>query len=128
RFGRPLHYRGPSLELGPEAPSAPPLAVAPSGQEFAVDTTSNGVGLFSVGALTPRRTVSIAGGATALAWSPRGVLGLGGQNGKVELVAGATTRSLAGLAPRPGTSEAIEAIAFGHRGELVAAAAEAYRG
>ena len=127
RFGRPLHTHGPDLDLGPEAPSAPPLAVSPDGRDFAADTSSSTVGVFSTGDLKPRRTVHVSRGATALAWSPRGVLALGGQNGKVELVSGDTVRALTGLAPHAGTSEAVEAIAFAHRGDLVAASDEAYR-
>src|SRR5262249_25506181 len=37
-------------------------------------------------------------------------------------------RALAGLAPPKGTTEAIEAVAFDHDGDLVAASDEAYRG
>src|SRR5207248_4757149 len=81
RFGRPLLTHGPDLDLGPEAPSAPPLAVSPDGRDFAADTSSSTVGVFSTGDLKPRRTVHVSRGATALAWSPRGVLALGGQNG-----------------------------------------------
>ena len=128
RFGRPLHTHAPGLDLGPEAPSAPPLAVSPDGRDFAADTSSSTVGVFSGGDLKPRHTVHVSLGATALAWSPRGVLALGGQNGKVELVSRGTVRSLTGLAPHAGTSEAVEAIAFAHRGDLVAASDEAYRG
>src|SRR5262249_41109468 len=132
RFGRPFRYHVPSLELGPEAPSAPPLAVAPNGRAFAADTSSNAVGLFSLGALAPYRTISIVGGGTAVAWAPRGdEIAVGGKQGRVELVSatsGAKLRALAGLAPPKGTTEAIEAVAFDHDGDLVAASDEAYRG
>jgi len=128
RFGRPFHVHGPTLDLGPLAPTAPALAIAPDGRRFAVDTGSDTVGLFSLVDLSPRRTIRIAGGATAIGWSPHGQLALGGKEGKLELVSGPHVRALAGLAPDKGTDEAIEAIAFDHGGDLVAAADEAYRG
>jgi DNA-binding SARP family transcriptional activator/WD40 repeat protein len=128
RFGRPFRYRGSVLDLGPLSPAAPPLAVAPGGKEFAVDTTADRVGLFSVGALAPRNTYSIVGGATALAWSRRGVLALGGQKGRIELVDDGAIRGLSGLAPPKGTSEAVESMAFSHLGDLVAASDGRNRG
>jgi WD40 repeat protein/DNA-binding SARP family transcriptional activator len=131
RFGRPFHIHGP-IDLGPEAPSAPALAVAPNGRAFAADESSNAVELFSVGSLSAYRTIRIAGGGTAIAWAPRGdEVAVGGNQGKLELVrasSGAEVRALAGLAPRKGTIEAVEAVAFDHRGDLIAASDEAYRG
>jgi DNA-binding SARP family transcriptional activator/WD40 repeat protein len=128
RFGRPFHYHPPSLDLGPLAPSAPPLAIAPDGRRFAADTSSDGVGLFSLRDLASHRTINFPGGATALAWSAAGLLALGGNRGNLELVKGGTVRLLTGLAPAKGTTEAVEAVAFDHRGDLVAASDESYRG
>jgi DNA-binding SARP family transcriptional activator/WD40 repeat protein/energy-coupling factor transporter ATP-binding protein EcfA2 len=128
RFGRPFRYLHGSIDLGPQAPSAPPLAVSPDNRSIAVDTSSETVGVYALRRLAQVRTLRIAGGATAIGWAPKGdVLALGGRHGAVELVDGGR-RALTGLVPRKGTDEAVEAIAFDHRGDLVAASDERYRG
>src|SRR5262249_59053816 len=103
RFGRPFHYQTASIAFGPLGPSEPPLSVAPDGRTFAVDTSSDTVGLFSLGDLTPRRTIRVTGGGDAVAWSPTGEPVIGGPQGKLELI-GAPERRCGGLGAPEGAA------------------------
>jgi DNA-binding SARP family transcriptional activator/WD40 repeat protein len=128
RFGRPFHYHGATLDLGGLAPSAPALAVAADGRSFAADSSPTGVGIFSLGSLAAHRTIHVPRGGTALAWAPRGrELAIGTFDGRVEIVNGSSVRTESMAVPK-GAAEAVQSLGFDHRGDLLAASDQAYRG
>jgi WD40 repeat protein/DNA-binding SARP family transcriptional activator len=129
RFGQPFSS-GPGLPNGaPDTPGTPPLAVSPDGARFAVRIGQATVGLFST--QTRRELSSFAigrrgGVITDLAWSPAGAeLAVTGHSGTVQLwtVSGTprVLRSFKGLRSLTGLPEAVQAVAFGRGGTLLAA-------
>jgi WD40 repeat protein len=129
RFGRPF-TTGPGLPDGaPDTPGTPPLAISPASSTFAVRIGPATVGLFSARTLRELSSFQIgrrAGVITALAWAPNGSeLAVAGHSGAVQLWTVADKprllRSLTGLRTLTGLPEAVQAIAFGQRGALLAA-------
>ena len=129
RFGHPF-ATGPGLASGAaETPGTPPLAISPDRATFAVRIGQATVGLFSAQSLREQSSFTIAprgGVITALAWSPDGAqLAVTGHAGLVQLwsVSGAPRllRSLTGLGSGGGHPEAVQAVAFGPGGVLLAA-------
>jgi WD40 repeat protein/DNA-binding SARP family transcriptional activator/energy-coupling factor transporter ATP-binding protein EcfA2 len=129
RFGRPFSY-GPGLPNGaPDTPGTPPLAVSPDGARFAVRIGQATVGLFSTQTLRELSSFAIGrrgGVITDLAWSPVGSeLAVTGHSGMVQLWTLSSTprvlRSFTGLRSLTGLPEAVQAVAFGRGGTLLAA-------
>jgi WD40 repeat protein/DNA-binding SARP family transcriptional activator/energy-coupling factor transporter ATP-binding protein EcfA2 len=129
RFGHPFSP-GPGLPNGaPDTPGTPPLAVSPDGARFAVRIGEATVGLFSTQTLKELSSFAIGrheGAITDLAWSPGGSeLAVSGHSGMVQLwtVRGTPRwlRSFTGLRSLTGLPEAVQAIAFGRGGTLLAA-------
>ncbi len=128
-FGQSARLSGELPCCDSVSPGRPPLAVAPDGSAFAVATGPGTVGVFSTDTLRPEASFTIGswgGPITALAWSPGGgMLAVGAHAGVVQLwdLSGAPQleRSLAGLAPARGQTEAIQALAFSPDGQRLAA-------
>ncbi len=129
RFGHPF-ATGPGLASGAaDTPGTPPLAISPNRATFAVRIGQATVGLFSTQSLREQSSFTIparGGVLTALAWSPDGAqLAVTGHAGLVQLwsVSGAPRllRSLTGLGSAGGHPEAVQAVAFGPGGVLLAA-------
>jgi WD40 repeat protein/DNA-binding SARP family transcriptional activator len=113
----------------PIDPPASPLAVSPNGSRFAALIGASTVGVFSTETLLRQASFTIkpAGDAiTALAWSPAGALGVGAQDGVVQLwnVEGRPRliRSLVAWFPQHSETEAVQDLAFSPDGSLLVAA------
>jgi DNA-binding SARP family transcriptional activator/WD40 repeat protein len=131
RFGRRFHYVTAAVDLGPLAPSAPPLAVATNGKQFVADSSSNAVRVFSIGSLAAERTVAVPGGATALAWAPRRNDIAVAAHDAVELIDASTGRRLrtfASIARPKGVSVQVGTLGFDHGGDLLAGADAGFQG
>jgi WD40 repeat protein/DNA-binding SARP family transcriptional activator len=129
RFGRPFDVGPGYADPTGNAPLTPPLAMAPDGSEFAIRLGAGRVGLFSTSGLSERASFQIPSRqqpVTALAFSPRGQLAVGGRSGAVGLWTLTPrphlVRSLIGLRSANGPPEAIQTMAFGRGGSLLAAA------
>ena len=129
RFGEPFRTTAHPATFTPDTPLAPPLAMAPGGAHFAAAVGASEVGIFTASRLRLERSFALdgsAGAITALAWSPAGgQLVVGGHAGTVQLwdvrARPRLVRSLSGLRSANGLPEAIQAVAFGAGGDLVAA-------
>jgi len=113
----------------PVSPPEPALALSADGSRFAVPIGDSTVGLFSTRTLGGVGSFTIAPSGdpiTALAWSPTGdALAVGAHGGVVQVwnVDGTPRlqRTLYGLAPAPGQTEAVQELAFSPNGRLLAA-------
>jgi WD40 repeat protein/DNA-binding SARP family transcriptional activator len=129
RFGLPVKIGPPLACCAIDNPGTVPLAVASDGSRFATRIGASAIGLFFTRTGQEQTRFHIGAGAgvpTAIAWSPAGSqLAVAGHNGAVQLwdVAGAPMlrRSLEGLRPPAGQSEAVQAVAFSPNGRLLAA-------
>ena len=110
------------------SPPEPALALSPDGLRFAVPIAASTVGLFSTRTLARLGSFRIAptdDPITALAWSPDGdAVAVGAHGGVVQVwsVNGtpALERTLYGLAPVLGLTEAVQSLAFSPNGQLLA--------
>ena len=128
-FGQSTRISGALPCCDSVSPPAPAFALSPDGTQFAAPIGPSTVGVFS--AQTLRRETSFTIGATgapitALAWSSSGaMLAVGAHAGVVQLwdVNGPPRleRSLVGLAPVPGQTEAVQSLAFSPDGQILAA-------
>ena len=113
-----------------DTPPTPALALSPDGSRFAAVIGTSTVGVFSAGTFQRQESFTIepeGDPITALAWSPTGAaLAVGAHGGVVQLwgMNGRphVERSLSGLAPHAGETQAIQALAFSPNGALLGAA------
>jgi WD40 repeat protein/DNA-binding SARP family transcriptional activator len=133
RFGVPFYAPGvpyaPGLPFyrGDDFSDPPPLAVSPSGSEFAVRVGPTAVRLIETGSARTAAAFRVSGpGLAALAWSPKASLvAATGDSGLVQLwdVAGAPqlVRAFRGLRSINGQPETVTAVGFSPDGRLLAA-------
>ena len=129
RFGQPFTATSAPPRLSFDAQlSPPPLAISPSGSDFAVRAGASSVALYATRSLRRlhRFAVQAGGDVIGLAWSSLGELAVTGDGGRVQLWDARgrprLVRALRGLRSLNGKREAVTTTAFSPDGRMVAAA------
>jgi WD40 repeat protein len=131
RFGRPFAVvdppAQPHLSQAVSPPPAPPLAISPDGQRFAVRLRKSGVAIYSTRTLRPLAAIPVRTGGElmGIAWSRQNVLAVSGDAGRVQLWnvkhRPGVLRTLRGLGSFNRQPESVTTVAFSPDGRRLAA-------